>query len=74
VDTAAAHLSAALGKPTWVLVPLVPDWRWMLNRDDSPWYPTMRLFRQTAPDDWNGPITQISRALAELVGRFPAKK
>ena len=68
VDTATAHLSAALGKPTWVLLPLVPDWRWMLHREDSPWYPTMRLFRQTAPGDWHGPIARITQALCELVG------
>ncbi|MGD0390688.1 MAG: tetratricopeptide repeat protein, partial [Tepidisphaeraceae bacterium] len=74
VDTATAHLSAALGKPTWVLLPLVPDWRWMLYRGDSPWYPTMRLFRQTAPDDWNGPIAQITQALRELVDRSAGAK
>jgi tetratricopeptide (TPR) repeat protein len=69
VDTATAHLSAALGKPTWVLLPLVPDWRWMLHRDDSPWYPRMWLFRQTAAGDWNGPIRRITQALCELAGR-----
>jgi hypothetical protein len=75
VDTATAHLSAALGKPTWVLVPFVPDWRWMLHRADSPWYPTMRLFRQRVPGDWNGLIGQITQALCELVdGSAGAKK
>ncbi len=63
VDTMAAHLAGALGKPVWVLLPYQADWRWMLDRCDSPWYPTMRLFRQTAPGDWRRPI---ARAAAEL--------
>lgn len=53
VDTSVAHLSASLHCPTWVLLPLVPDWRWFLNRDDSPWYPNVRFFRQVKSDDWN---------------------
>ena len=48
VDTSVAHLSAALGRPTWILLPYTPDYRWLLDRDDSPWYPTARLFRQSA--------------------------
>jgi hypothetical protein len=63
VDTAPIHLFAAMGKPTWVLLPFMPDWRWMLNRSDSPWYPTMKLFRQPTPGDWNTPLTQIAREL-----------
>ena len=48
VDTSVAHLAGALGRPTWILLPYTPDYRWLLDRDDSPWYPTARLFRQTA--------------------------
>jgi ADP-heptose:LPS heptosyltransferase len=52
VDTSVAHLAGTLGRPTWVLLPHVPDYRWLLKRDDSPWYPTMRLFRQDERRDW----------------------
>ncbi len=51
VDTSVAHLAAALGCPTWILLPFAPDWRWLLDRDDSPWYPTVKLFRQTETRD-----------------------
>jgi len=60
VDTAVAHLAGSLGRPVWTLLPYVPDWRWMLNRDDTPWYPTMRLFRQPGIRDWESVIQQIS--------------
>jgi hypothetical protein len=63
VDTSVAHLTGSMGKPVWVLLPFVPDWRWMLDREDSPWYPTMKLFRQPQPDDWNAPIQQMVNAL-----------
>lgn len=63
VDTAPAHLAGALGKPVWMLVPFLPDWRWMVDRMDSPWYPTMKLFRQPARGDWKEPIEQIAREL-----------
>jgi len=59
VDTAVAHLAGALGKPVWTLIPFAPDWRWMLNREDSPWYPTMRLFRQPSHGDWETVINNI---------------
>lgn len=59
VDTAVAHLAGALGKPVWTLIPFAPDWRWMLNREDSPWYPTMRLFRQPSPGNWEAVIDRI---------------
>jgi hypothetical protein len=59
VDTAVAHLSAALGAPTRVLVCQPADWRWLLRRDDSPWYPTVRLFRQSRPDDWSEAVARL---------------
>jgi ADP-heptose:LPS heptosyltransferase len=65
VDTSVAHLASALGKPVWLLLPHAPDWRWMLHRSDSPWYPTMRLFRQPTPGNWTTVIKNITNALAE---------
>ncbi|HEX4793403.1 MAG TPA: tetratricopeptide repeat-containing glycosyltransferase family protein [Humisphaera sp.] len=63
VDTAVAHLAGAMGKKTWVLIPFAPDWRWMTRRNNTPWYPTMRLFRQPRPGDWKTAIEQIAREL-----------
>src|SRR5262249_48564709 len=58
-DTSVVPLAGALGKPVWVLLQHVPDWRWLLDRDDSPWYPTARLFRQTEIGDWSGVIQRV---------------
>jgi ADP-heptose:LPS heptosyltransferase len=66
VDTSVAHLAGALGKPTWVLLPLVPDWRWLLERDDTPWYPHMRLFRQQQAGNWTEVFTRVATALRML--------
>jgi len=67
VDSAAAHLAGALAHPVWLLLPFVPEWRWLLNRPDSPWYPTMRLFRQSSYGDWNGVVRDVRDALRTLV-------
>ena len=65
-DTAVAHLAGALGVKTWVALKHVPDWRWFLERNDSPWYPSMRLFRQGSPGDWDGVFGSMKAALAEV--------
>lgn len=62
-DTSISHLAGALGKPVWVLVNKPPSWRWLRNRDDSPWYPTMRLFRQASEGDWGAPVAALAAAL-----------
>jgi len=67
VDSAPAHLAAAFGCPIWTLLPFSPDWRWLLERDDSPWYPGMRLFRQSKRDDWQAVIERVGLELVTLV-------
>lgn len=65
-DTSMAHLAGALARPVWLMTPYAPDWRWMLGRSDSPWYPTMRLFRQSSPHDWTPIVAAIRDALEEF--------
>jgi tetratricopeptide (TPR) repeat protein len=67
VDTSIAHLAGALAKPAWILLPFMPDWRWLLDRDDSPWYPTLRLFRQDAAREWDGVIARVRADLGKLL-------
>lgn len=68
VDTSVVHLAGALARPVWTLLPFSPDWRWMTSREDSPWYPTMRLFRQAGPGDWSAPLAAVERELRVLAG------
>jgi tetratricopeptide (TPR) repeat protein len=73
VDTVVAHLAGAIGKPVWTLLPFVPDWRWLLNRNDSPWYPNMRLFRQARPNDWAGVFKQVKHTLLQEADNFRSR-
>lgn len=71
VDTALAHLAGAMGRKAFVLLPFVADWRWLRERQDSPWYPTLRLFRQEKPGDWRGVMRRVRAAVVELLGPQP---
>ena len=74
-DTAVAHLAGALGRPVWVVLRFGAEWRWLMDRDDSPWYPTMRLFRQERPGDWTGAFARMEGALRTwLEGRRPHRQ
>ncbi len=66
IDTAVVHLAGALGRPAWVMLPFSPDWRWLIGREDSPWYPTLRLYRQGAPGDWDGVVRRVVADLGAL--------
>ncbi len=74
VDTSVVHLAGALAKPVWVLVPFLPDWRWLLERSDNPWYPTARLFRQTSSRDWHQVVVRVREALSIAVCGFDSKR
>ncbi len=69
VDTSVAHLAGAMGKPVWLLLPFVPDWRWMLSRRDSPWYPTMKLFRQNTQGNWDDVFGRVTEELQKTAGK-----
>jgi tetratricopeptide (TPR) repeat protein len=73
VDTSVAHLAGALGKPVWVLLPFLPDFRWLLDREDSPWYPTARLFRQQVPGDWSWVISRVAIELKKAISGLPQR-
>src|SRR6185295_6228418 len=67
-DTSIAHVAGALGRPTWVMLQFVPEWRWMLEGSTSPWYPTVRLFRQTQRRDWRSVFGEMTAKLTKLIG------
>ena len=71
VDTGVAHLAGALGRPVWILLPFIPDWRWLLDRNDSPWYSSARLHRQTASREWHGVIERINDELRDWIESWP---
>jgi hypothetical protein len=70
VDTSTAHLAGVIGKPVWLLLPRTPDWRWLLDREDSPWYPTARLFRQATYGDWPPVIARVAAELRRHIAGF----
>jgi hypothetical protein len=68
-DSAVLHLAGALAAPAWAAIPFAPDWRWLLDRTDSPWYPSMRLFRQSQPGNWTGVFAQMAGDLTPLAAK-----
>jgi len=70
IDSMMAHLAGALGRPLWIPLPTGADWRWMTGRDDSPWYPGARLFRQQSPGDWRSPLARIGAELRRFAAAF----
>jgi hypothetical protein len=74
VDTAVVHLTARLGKPVWMLDRFDPDWRWLTGRRDSPWYPTLRIYRQPRPGDWDPALAEIARDLRSFAQAAPAAR
>jgi ADP-heptose:LPS heptosyltransferase len=69
IDTSVAHLAGAMGKPVWILLHKSPDWRWLLDREDSPWYPSARLFRQSTLGNWQDVVARVERELRDLVAK-----
>ena len=69
VDTSVAHLAGAMNKPVWILLPFIPDWRWFLKRDDCPWYPSMRLFRQKKFGNWKDVFEEVKEELKTVLER-----
>jgi ADP-heptose:LPS heptosyltransferase len=67
VDTSVAHLAATLSKPTWILLAYSPDWRWLLDRSDSPWYPSLKIYRQTQLNDWKDVLRHVTKELGNSV-------
>ncbi|HAI28794.1 MAG TPA: glycosyltransferase, partial [Thalassospira sp.] len=67
IDSSPAHLAGALGIPVWMLQLYTTDWRWMVDRSDSPWYPTMRIYRQEKPGDWSAPVEKLGRDFSTLL-------
>ena len=70
-DSVYVHLAAAMGKPTWTLINQIADWRWLLDRDDSPWYPSMKLFRQTELGKWDDVMDRVTKQLKCLPNNVP---
>jgi ADP-heptose:LPS heptosyltransferase len=74
IDTSIAHLAGALARPTWLLLPALPDWRWLLDREDSPWYPTVRLFRQPKAGDWQSVVNALEQALSATLAVWKTRR